>query len=80
METKLAKLVAAMNSGDLPGALRIASKFARLGDERAAITRARDAYLRPDFYRQIGKDPEILVREGEAALKRRYRKQLGEVD
>ncbi len=74
METKLSKLVAAVAMNDWAEALRIANKFARLGDEKAAITRAHDAYLNPDFYRQLGKDPAELVDEGKAALKRRYGK------
>ena len=72
METKLSKLLAAMAADDWRKALSIASKFAQLGDEKVPITRAHDALLRPDFYRQIGKDPSALVDEGKAALRRRY--------
>lgn len=61
-----------MAADDWRGALSIASKFARLGKEKVAITRAHDALLRPDFYRQLGKNPCALVDEGKAALRRRY--------
>ena len=64
MQTKLSKLIAAMDADDWPGALRIAAKFQRLGMEKVAITRAHDAYLRPDFYRQLGKDPCALLDAG----------------
>ena len=73
MITKLAKLKAAWAAGDTRDALRIAAKFPRLGDDKAAITRAWNAHLRPDFYRQMGRDPEALVSAGVAALKSHYR-------
>ena len=76
METKLSKLVAAIHADDWPRALSIAAKFGRLGGEKAAIPRAHDAHLRPDFYRQLGKNPCALVDEGKAALRRRYGKHL----
>jgi hypothetical protein len=72
METKAAKLRAMMDAGDWRGALRLAASFGRLGDEKAAITRAWDAIVRPDFARQLRRDPDALVAEGVAALKRRY--------
>ena len=72
METKISKLRAAMAANDWILAMRIAAKFPRLGAEKAAITRAHDAKLRPDFYRQIGKNPCALFEEGKAALVRRY--------
>jgi hypothetical protein len=73
METKLDKVKAAARSGDWKAAIGIAAKFGQLGDERAAITRAHEAYCRPDFLRQIGRDPEAAIAAGIAALKSRYR-------
>lgn len=76
METKLSKLVACAAANDWQGALRIAARFQDLGDERTAIKRAHEVHANPDFYRQLGNDPEALIAAGIAALKRRYSKQL----
>lgn len=72
MQTKLSKIKAAAAAGDWPGALRIAAKFADLGDHRAAITRAHEAHANARFYRGLGQDPEALIAAGIAALKDRY--------
>lgn len=70
--TKLRQLQEFMLADDWEGAMRLAAKFPRLGDEAAPITRAHQARLRPEFYRQLGQDPAALWAEGVAALKRRY--------
>lgn len=72
-KTKLACLREVAARGDWLGALRIASRFADLGEHKAAIMRAQEAVLRPDFQRQLGRDPERLLAEGLAALRARYR-------
>ena len=72
METKLSVLRNLMNAGDWRGAMKLAASFPRLGDEKAAITRAWEAFTRPDFCRQLRKDPDALIAEGRAALMRRY--------
>lgn len=59
-------------SGDWHNALKVAAKFPQLGNEKVAITRAWEAIARPDFMRQIGKDPDALISAGVAALKARY--------
>lgn len=71
-ERKLDTLHAAMLAGDWREAMRIAAAFPRLGDEKVAITRAWEAYQRPDFVRQLRRDPEALIRDGVDALRRRY--------
>ena len=72
MQTKLAQVQAAMRAGDWPRAFSIASKFARLGPQRAAIMRAQAARLSPRLYRQLGRDPEKVIEEGKAALRARF--------
>ena len=72
MPTKIALLRAAFEAGDMPGALRIAARFPRLGEHKAAIVRAHEALVNPGFYRQIGRDPEALVSAGVDALRARY--------
>lgn len=71
--TKFDKLKAHAAVGDWQAALRIAARFPSLGEHRAQIVRAHEAYLRPGFYIQIGKDPAAIVAEGIAALRARYR-------
>ncbi len=72
METKLSKLKAAYAAGDYREALRIAARFPQLGAEKEAICRAWQAIQSPAFYREIGRDPELLIAQGVAALKKRY--------
>lgn len=70
--TKLSKVVAAVRAGDWPLAFRIAAKFPDLGAERAAIVRAHEALVRPEFYKELGLDIEAVILEGKAAIYARY--------
>lgn len=76
MQTKLSKLIAMMKAGEWDAAIRFAAKFPDLGDEKANITRAKDALLNPRFYEQLGRNVPELIAEGRAALLRRYGKCL----
>lgn len=70
--TKLAKIKQALLAGDQVAALRIAAKFPDLGEHREAITRAWASLQSPQFYREIGRDPEALFTAGVAAIRQRY--------
>jgi len=70
--TKLAQLQALMAAGDWDRAITFAARFQQLGDARNDILSAREALLRPDFQRQLGRDPVTLRAAGIAALQRRY--------
>ncbi len=70
--TKLSILLGLMAEDKWSDALRMASKFGRLGDEKADITRAAEALARPEFYRAIKKDPDALIAAGIVALKTKY--------
>ena len=72
MERKIDQLIAAMRGGDYRAALRVAARFPRLGEHRDAIVRGWQALQTPEFYREIGRDPEALVASGVAALQERY--------
>ena len=61
-----------MRAGDWPRAFSIASKFARLGPQRAAIMRAQAARLSPGFYRGLRQDPAAIIEAGKAALRERF--------
>jgi len=69
---KLDAVIGAMRAGQWNIAIQLAAKFPRLGAEEEDITRAREAILRPDFMRQLGKEPSALIEAGKAALLRRY--------
>jgi hypothetical protein len=71
-QTKLAQLQAAMATQDWPRAFSIASKFGRLGPQKAAIMRAQAARLSPGFYRGLGRDPAAVIEEGKAAMRARF--------
>lgn len=72
MASKLSTLRDAAGRGDWIAALRIAAKFPQLGEHKEAITRAWAAIQNPQFYRDIGKEPDALIEEGVEALKARY--------
>ena len=67
-----AKVQAAMAAQDWARAFSIASKFARLGPQRAAILRAQAARLSPGLYRQMGRDPAAIIEAGKAAMRARF--------
>jgi len=71
-ETKISQLRALAASADWRGAILLAAKFQELGTARGAILSAREAYLRPEFQRQIGRCPDVLIECGRAALRDRY--------
>jgi hypothetical protein len=71
--SKLARLKAAFAAGHPLDALRIAAKFPRLGEHAGPITRAWAAHTNPEFYRQIGQDPALLIAAGIDALRDKYR-------
>ena len=73
MEKKIDLLKKEMQAENWRKALSIAAKFPRLGIERDAIIKGHEAFEHPEFYKQLKKDPEEMIAEGIAALKRRYK-------
>ena len=71
-ETKLSKLKAFVAAGDMRAAVLLAAKFSDLGAQRNAILSAREAYLRPAFQKQLGRDPASQIAAGTAAIRGRY--------
>jgi hypothetical protein len=53
--TKLSQLKAAMRAGHWQLAVRIASRFPRLGEQRDTILGGHEAYVRPRFFKQLGR-------------------------
>ena len=72
--TKLSQLKAAMRARHWQLALRIASRFPRLGEQRDAILSGHEAYVRPKFFKQLGRDVEAMKEAGRQALIERYGK------
>jgi hypothetical protein len=69
------RLRALMASGLWSQALALASRWGDLGVHKARIQRGHQARWRPDFFRQLGLDPEALMADGKLALEERYGKQ-----
>lgn len=76
MLKKIDLLINAMKLEDWKKSLSISAKFHDLGEYKADIVRAHEAIHHPDFYKQIGKNPEKLIQIGIKALKIRYSSKL----
>lgn len=64
-----ASLRALMGADRWREAILMASAFHRLpAAARGRILSAREAYLRPDFQRALGRSPDQLIAEGKVAL------------
>ena len=61
MQRKTDQIRAAWAAGNRIGALRIAARFFDRSVDTKTFKRGMDAYNNPDFYRQLGKDPEQLT-------------------
>ncbi len=70
--TPLERVRAAVAAEDWREATRLSLKLPSLGPDEEAISRAQEAFLRPDFLRQVNKDPEAAIEAGKAALRRRF--------
>jgi hypothetical protein len=73
MKTKLDTLKEAAEKGNWRKAISIAAKFPRLGEYRAAILDAHNAFNNPGFMVQIGKDINACIEAGKSALIVAYR-------
>lgn len=65
-------LLSAIQREDWPEALCLACRLRSLGPQDAIIRSAWSAHRNPDFYREIGKDPEALLRAAIPALVARF--------
>jgi len=72
MQTKLSQVKDAFNSGNFAKAIRIASKFHDLGEQRNAILDANLAFTNPRWMAAIGKDIDLVIALGIDALRIRY--------
>jgi hypothetical protein len=74
MQPKTELIRTALDRGDWLSALRVASRFHDRSDDTLTFKRGFDAYRHPDFYRQLGKDPEKLVDAAVTRLLARFRR------
>ncbi len=72
MQCKTDQLRAAWAAGDRIGALRIAARFFDRSDDTVAFKRGMAAHNNPEFYRQLGRDPEQIVGDALAVLAARF--------
>lgn len=77
MQTKLSKLKEYVSLGNNRAALKLAAGWEQLGEHKEAIERGWAAMQNPDFYRQIGKDPNELIKLGMEAIRERYQIERG---
>jgi hypothetical protein len=70
---KTDRIRTAWAAGDCMGALRIAAKFFDRSEATQSFKRGMDAYNNPEFYRQLGKDPDLLVTLAVKLLQERFR-------
>ena len=61
MNRKTDQIRAAWAAGDQIGALRIAARFFDRSIDTKTFKRGMGAYNNPDFYRQLGKEPQQLI-------------------
>jgi hypothetical protein len=70
--TKTDRIRAAWAVGDRIGALRIAARFFDRSEETKAFKHGMDAHNNPGFYRQLGKDPDLLLSAALQLLARKF--------
>jgi hypothetical protein len=73
MQSKTERIKTALADGDWLSALRVASHFHDRSNDTLTFKHGFDAYQHPDFYRQLGKDPEKLVGAALTRLLARFR-------
>ena len=61
-----------MQNNEWHKAIKFAAKFPRLDKHKDRILAASSALLSPGFYISIGKNPELIIQDGIAALKEKY--------
>ncbi len=73
MKSKSQQIRDALAAGDRMRALRVAARFHDRSPDTATYKRGFDAYNHPDFYRQLGRDPQQLVTTAIKKLQERFR-------
>jgi hypothetical protein len=74
MKTKTEMIRRAIEEGQDSKALTIASRLARLGEQRDDIMRAKSAKLSPSLYEQMGYNVPSVIDQGLQAVRQRFQK------
>ena len=69
---KTDQIRAAWAAGNRVGALRIAAQFFDRSEDTRTFKRGMDAFNHPDFYKQIGGEPQEVVTAALALLQKRF--------
>ena len=72
MKPKSAQIREKLAMGDHNAALRIASHFFDRSRDTKVFKRGWGAHNHPDFYRQLGQDPQQITAEAIALLKKNF--------
>ena len=72
MRSKTDQIRSAWAAGDQIGALRIAAQFFDRSAATKTFQRGMDANNHPGFYRQLGKEPQELVKAALKVLAKRF--------
>jgi hypothetical protein len=72
LASKTDQIRAAWVAGDRLGALRIAARFFDRSDVTKTFKRGMDARNYPEFYQQLGKDPDQLIAHALEVLAKRF--------
>jgi len=72
MKCKADRIRDAWVAGDRIGALRIAARFFDRSADTKTFKRGMAAFNNPDFYRQLGKEPEQISRNALEVLAGRF--------
>jgi hypothetical protein len=72
MQSKTERIKIALANGDWLSALRTASRFHDRSADTLTFKRGFDAYQHPDFYRQLGKNPDELISDARKRLQARF--------
>ena len=75
MNSKMSQIRSAWAAGDKIGALRIAARFFDRSADTKSFKRGMNAHNYPEFYRQIGKNPEQILAEALENLANRFKLQ-----
>jgi hypothetical protein len=72
MNCKTDKIRTAWTAGNRIGALRIAAPFFDRSADTRTFKRGMDAHNNPNFYRQLGQDPEQILQNALEVLATRF--------
>lgn len=72
-ETKSAIIRRHMTAGEWRKAIAAAARLPQLGTHRSVILDAHNAYVRPEWVRQMGRDADALIAAGIAALQDKFK-------